>query len=82
MAAVFQEFEELLTVEGLQDLWKADLLKVAKSLHLAYVNASYTKAKIAKLMAQGYYDKAAFTSEDLAQFVETDGELQPLQLWK
>ena len=43
MAAAVQEFLELPTVTGLQELKKTDLLEVAKSLNLVKVNASYTK---------------------------------------
>ena len=76
MAAALQEFLELPTVVGLQDIKKTDLLEVAKSLNLK-VNASYTKAQIAKLIAQHFYDESVFTGENLAQFVDIDGEHQP-----
>ena len=58
MAAALQEFLELPTVVGLQDIKKTDLLEVAKSLNLVKVNASYTKAQIAKLIAQHFYDES------------------------
>ena len=77
MAAAVQEFLELPTVTGLQELKKTDLLEVAKSLNLVKVNASYRKAQIAKLIAQDLYDESLFTSEDLAPFVDVDGDPEP-----
>ena len=77
MAAAVQEFLELPSVTGLQELKKTDLLEVAKSLNLVKVNASYRKAQIAKLIAQDLYDESLFTSEDLAPFVDVDGDPQP-----
>ena len=44
MTIAVQEILELPTVKGLQDLRKAYLLEVTKSLYLADVKASYTKA--------------------------------------